>query len=363
MRATIALLPGDGIGPEVVAAAEQVLRAAGERFGHTFTMTSHPVGGAALRAGGPPLPDETRAACLAADAVLLGAVGDPAFDRGSSAGRPETALLQLRRALGVFANLRPARVWPGLENGGAFKPERVAGADLLIVRELTGGLYYGEPRGVADDGLSAFNTMRYTRAEIERIAEVAFESAAGRRGRVTSVDKANVLETSRLWREVVTEVGARHPEVTLEHQYVDACALLLVTDPKRFDVVLAGNLFGDILSDEAGAVVGSLGLLPSASVGGRGGLFEPVHGSAPALAGRDAANPVGAVASAAMLLRHALGAHAEADAVEAAIGSALAAGHRTADLVTDGRTTPSSGSALAREIVARVSAGAPPPSR
>ena len=201
--------------------------------------------------------------------------------------------------------------------------------------------------------------MRYTRAEIERIAEIAFESAAGRRSRVTSVDKANVLETSRLWREVVTEVGARYPGVTLDHQYVDACALLLATHPKQFDVVLSGNLFGDILSDEAGAVAGSLGLLPSASVGGRGGLFEPVHGSAPALAGRDAANPVGAIASAAMLLRHALGAHAEADAVEAAIGAALAAGHRTADLVTDGRTAPSSGSALAREITARVKAGAP----
>ena len=274
MQATIALLPGDGIGPEVTAAAEQVLRAVAGRFGHAFTMTAHPVGGAALRAGGPPLPDETREACLAADAVLLGAVGDPAFDRGSSAGRPETALLQLRRALGVFANLRPARVWPGLEDGGAFKPERVAGADLLIVRELTGGIYYGEPRGVADDGQSAFNTMRYSRPEIERIAAVAFESAAGRRSHVTSVDKANVLETSRLWREVVTEVGARHPDVTLEHQYVDACALLLATSPKQFDVVLSGNLFGDILSDEAGAVVGSLGLLPSASIGGRGGAVR-----------------------------------------------------------------------------------------
>ena len=360
MHATIALLPGDGIGPEVVAAAEQVVRAVGARFGHTFVMTRHLVGGAALRAGRPPLPDETRDACLAADAVLLGAVGDPAFDRGPGAGRPETALLQLRRALGVFANLRPARVWPGLEDGGAFKPDRVAGADLLIVRELTGGIYYGEPRGVADDGQSAFNTMRYTRAEIERIAEIAFESAAGRRAHVTSVDKANVLETSRLWREVVTEVGARYPGVTLDHQYVDACALLLATHPKQFDVVLSGNLFGDILSDEAGAVAGSLGLLPSASVGGRGGLFEPVHGSAPALAGRDAANPVGAIASAAMLLRHALGAHAEADAVEEAIGAALAAGHRTADLVIDGRTAPSSGSALAREIAVRVRDGARP---
>ena len=354
MQATIALLPGDGIGPEVTGAAEQVLRAVADRFGHTFTMTPHLIGGAALRAGHPPLPNDTRDACLAADAVLLGAVGDPAFDTGSSEGRPETALLQLRQALGVFANLRPARVWPGLEDGGAFKPERVAGADVLIVRELTGGIYYGEPRGIAEDRQSACNTMRYTRPEVERIAEVAFDSATGRRGLVTSVDKANVLETSRLWREVVTEVGDRHRDVTLEHQYVDSCALLLATNPRQFDVVLSGNLFGDILSDEAGAVVGSLGLLPSASIGGRGGLFEPVHGSAPGIAGRDIANPIGAIASAAMLLRHALGAPVEADAVEQAIGSALAAGHRTADLVTDRPVTPLRASAMAREIVDRV---------
>ncbi len=354
MQATIALLPGDGIGPEVTGAAERVLRAVADRFGHTFTLTSHLIGGAALHAGQPPLPDDTREACQAADAVLLGAVGDPAFDTGTSERRPETALLELRQVLGVFANLRPARVWPGLEDGGAFKSEFVTGADMLIVRELTGGIYYGEPRGVAADRQSAFNTMRYSRPEIERIAEVAFRSATERRGFVTSVDKANVLETSRLWREVVSEVSARYPDVKLEHQYVDSCALLLATNPKHFDVVLSGNLFGDILSDEAGSVVGSLGLLPSASIGGRGGLFEPVHGSAPPIAGRDIANPIGAIASAAMLLRHALGAGPEADAVERAIGGALTAGCRTADLVADGGATPLSGSAMAQAIVERV---------
>ena len=336
MHASIALLPGDGIGPEVIDAAANVLEAVAARHGHTFALTRSPFGAAALRAGDPPLPPATLDACLAADAVLLGAVGDPAFSDGPRERRPETGLLELRKALGVYANLRPARVWPGLEGGGSLRPDSLRGVDMLIVRELIGGIYFGQPRGRTDDRREAFDTMRYAAYEIERIAAVAFESARGRRKLVTSVDKANVLESSRLWREVVTDVAANYPDVRLEHQLVDSCAMRLVSDPGSFDVMLAGNLFGDILSDEAGAVVGSLGLLPSASVGGKGGLFEPVHGSAPDIAGRNVANPVGAIASAALLLRHALGANGEADAIEAAIGAALDDGCRTADLAAPG---------------------------
>ena len=354
MKASIALLPGDGIGPEVVDAAAGVLRAVAQRFGHSFQLHTWPIGGVALRAGQPPLPTDTLQACLSADAVLLGAVGDPRFDAEAGKGRPEAGLLQLRRELGAYANLRPARVWPGLEAACPLKPDVVAGTDLFIVRELTGGLYYGEPRGFEAEGQSAFNTMRYSRAEVERIAEVAFQTARTRKRRVTSVDKANVLETSRLWRQVVTDVGSRYPDVQLDHQYVDACAMTLATDPRRFDVILAGNLFGDILSDEAGAIVGSLGLLPSASLGGGAGLFEPVHGSAPDIAGRDVANPVGAIASAALLLRYALDAEAEATAVERAIGDALTAGCRTADLAPVQDVPPLSCSAMAQAITERI---------
>ncbi len=352
MQATIALLPGDGIGPEVVTGATRVLEAVAQRFGHVFVLTRHAIGGVALRAGDSPLPGATRDACLAADAVLLGAVGDPEFDQAPGDRRPEAALLQLRQELGVFANLRPAKVWPGLEDGSSLKSELIRDLDLLIVRELTGGLYYAEPRGRSDDGQSAFNTMRYSRSEIERIARVAFDSARRRNGRVTSVDKANVLEVSRFWREVVTEVASDYPDVTLEHQLVDSCALLLVSHPRKFDVLLAGNLFGDILSDEAGAVVGSLGLLPSASLGNRGGLFEPVHGSAPDIAGQGIANPVATIASAALLLRHGLELEEEATAVEEAIGQTLASGMRTADLGT--LETPASCSAMTQAIVDRL---------
>ena len=332
MKATILLLPGDGIGPEVVSAAAGVLRAIATRFSHQFDLEEAHIGGAALRRGLPPLPDDTLAAARESSAILLGAVGDPEFDKGDSSRRPETALLQIRRELKLYANLRPARVWPGLEGSGPLKPAVVSGTDMLVVRELTGGLYYGEPRGIAPDGSSAHNTMRYSRDEIDRIARRAFDAARLRRKRVTSVDKMNVLETSRLWRQVVSGVASNYPDVTLDHMLVDSCAMRIALAPASFDVILTENMFGDILSDEAGAVVGSLGLLPSASLGDGTGLFEPVHGSAPDIAGKNIANPIGAIGSAAMLLRHALGLEAEARAIEAAIGAALNDGYRTADL-------------------------------
>jgi 3-isopropylmalate dehydrogenase len=345
----IAVLPGDGIGPEVTRAALDVLRAACAPGGIAVTATEHPLGGAAIRATGSPLPDATLAACLAADAVLLGAVGDPAFDGEPRARKPETGLLRLRKALGVFANVRPAKAAPGLAAAGPLKPEIAAGLDLVVFRELTGGLYFGEPRSLDLEAGRATNTLPYSREEIERIAELAFRAAEGRRGLVTSVDKANVLETSVLWRRVVTEVAARHPGVKLEHQYVDSCAMALVLAPAHFDVLLTENLFGDILSDLAGALVGSLGLLPSASLGNGPGLFEPVHGSAPTLAGKDVANPIGAILSAAMLLRDGCGLPRLAGAIEAAVENVLAAGLRTADLAAKGEPI-SSCSAFAKAV-------------
>jgi 3-isopropylmalate dehydrogenase len=357
MTLRIALLPGDGIGPEVIDAAARVLQTIAKQFGRTFEMRAWPIGGAALGAGHPPLPSDTLNACLGADAVLLGAVGDPRYDAEPRDRKPETALLQLRKALNVYANVRPARVWPGLEDSGPLKLDRISGTDLVIVRELTGGLYFGEPRGFDADGRAAFNTLRYSEDEVVRVSEVAFRLAQGRRKLVTSVDKANVLETSQLWRRVVSRLGERYPDVRLEHMYVDSCAMALALNPRRFDVVLTENLLGDILSDEAGAVVGSLGLLPSASLGEGPGLFEPVHGSAPDLAGRDVANPIGAIASAAMLLR-ALKLETAAATVERAIGSAITDGCRTADLLIGVQGTPMTCSAMAREIQNRVQGGA-----
>ena len=353
-KARILILPGDGIGPEVIAAAGSVLTAVASRFGHEFTLDEALIGGAALRRGREVLPQATLQSARAADAVLLGAVGDPAFDREPAHRRPEAALLGIRRDLQLFANLRPATVWPGLEAAGPLKPEILAGTDMLVVRELTGGLYYGEPRGTAVDGSEAHNTMRYSRHEIERIARVAFDAARRRRKHVTSVDKANVLEVSRLWRSVVTDVARDYPDVTLDHQYVDACAMKIALAPSSFDVILTENMFGDILSDEAGAIVGSLGLLPSASLGDGPGLFEPVHGSAPDIAGRDVANPIGAILSAAMMLRYALKLEEEAASVERAVTTVLTNGIRTRDLAA--ATTAYSCSAMANQIATAVAA-------
>jgi 3-isopropylmalate dehydrogenase len=338
-RARLAVLPGDGIGPEVTAAAVAVLKAVAARFGHEFAFAERLIGAAAMRETGAPLPPETLATCRDADAVLMGAVGDPAFATAPFDRRPETGLLHLRKALGVYANIRPARVYKGLEGAGPLRPEVARDFDLVVVRELLGGLYYGTPRALDLANGTALNTLPYTRAEVERVVEVAFRLAAGRRKKVTSVDKSNVLETSQLWRAVATEAGARHPGIALEHQLVDSCAMNLVLDPSAFDVVVTENLFGDILSDEVGALAGSLGLLPSASLGDGPGLFEPVHGSAPALAGRDVANPIGAIATAAMLLGDGLGLAEEAAAVHRAIETALENGARTLDLAPRGART------------------------
>lgn len=330
MDARITVLPGDGVGPEVTAEAVACLEAVAERFGHRFEFQKALVGGAAVDAIGDPLPAATLDLCRACDAVLLGAVGGPAWDRHPRNQRPESGLLRLRQALGLYANLRPVAVHPALEDASPLKPEVVRDTDLMFVRELSGGLYFGEPRSYTDD--AAVNTLPYTRTEIERVAKVAFELALGRRKSLVSVDKANVLETSRLWRKVVDDLAPGYPEVKVQHAYVDSFAMALITRPRDFDVVLTENLFGDILSDEAAVLAGSLGLLPSASLGGSVGLFEPIHGSAPDIAGQDRANPIGTILSAAMLLRHGLHLEAEALAIESAVDRVLKVGHGTGDL-------------------------------
>ena len=345
----LAILPGDGIGPEVVAAGLHVLAAASERFKLRFHLSEYPIGGAAVAACGGPFPAGTRDAVRQADAVLLGAVGDPSLDGAPRHLKPETGLLALRALLGVYANLRPVAIHPALVDSSPVRPERLAGTDMIILRELTGGLYYGEPR--SNDGTDAVNTLRYTRTEIGRIARLGFQLARSRRRKLLSVDKANVLETSQLWRQVVTGLAPEYPEVRVEHIYVDYAAMRLVSDPASIDVLLTENMFGDILSDEAAVLAGSLGLLPSASLGDGPGLFEPIHGSAPPLAGKNVANPIGTIASLAMLLRHGLK-HAEpAAAIDRAVHRVLAEGARTRDIARPGEAVLGT-----REMAERIAA-------
>ena len=336
MKARIVTLPGDGVGPEVTAAAVAVLKTVAARHEHVFAFEEQLIGGIAIDATGEPLPAASLAACRSADAVLLGAVGGPKWSDPNAPVRPEQGLLALRAALGVYANLRPLQVHPALANLSPLKNDKLKHVDVLFVRELTGGAYFGAKTRSAD---AATDECRYTVAEIERVVRRAFELARGRRRHVTSVDKANVLETSRLWRSTVQRIAADYPDVAVEHQLVDSMAMLLLTRPNRYDVVVTENLFGDILTDEAAALAGSLGLLPSASLGdGRRGLYEPIHGSAPDIAGQGVANPVGAILSAALLLRHSLGLEAEAVAVESAVEQVLRHGPHSRDIGGDAGT-------------------------
>jgi 3-isopropylmalate dehydrogenase len=359
MLLNLTILPGDGIGLEVTEQAVHVLQAVADGFGHQVQLQNKLIGGAALAATNDPLPADTVQACLASAAVLLGAVGSPAFDHNPGHLRPEAGLLRIRRELGAYANLRPAVFFPALEDCSPLRAEVVRGTDIMIVRELLGGAYFGQPRSIegAPGSRVAVNTMRYGESEIERIARVAFELAMKRRRRVLSVDKANVLECSRLWREVVTRVAKDYPEVKLNHQYVDSAAMLLVQRPTDFDVLLTENMFGDILSDQAGGVVGSLGLLASASVGGPVGLYEPVHGSAPDIAGKGIANPLGAILSVAMMLRHSFQLEAEAVSIESAVSAVLAQGARTADLAGKSHAAIST-TEMGRRVVEVVKASA-----
>ncbi|EHA63882.1 3-isopropylmalate dehydrogenase [Synechococcus sp. WH 8016] len=337
----VVLLPGDGIGPEITAVARQLLEAVSRKHGFTIEFSEAPIGGSAIDATGEPLPASTLEACKAADAVLLAAIGSPRFDALPRAQRPESGLLALRSGMELFANLRPVKIVPALIGASSLRPEVVEGVDLMVVRELTGGIYFGQPKGrvQADGEERAFNTMTYSDSEIDRISRVAFKLACERRGQLCSVDKANVLDVSQLWRDRVEGMKGDYPAVDVSHLYVDNAAMQLVRDPRQFDVVLTGNLFGDILSDISAMLTGSIGMLPSASLGSEGpGLYEPVHGSAPDLAGQDKANPMAMVLSAAMMLRTGLKQNAAADDLEQAVDRVLAAGFRTGDLMSEGCT-------------------------
>ncbi|MEO8096516.1 MAG: 3-isopropylmalate dehydrogenase [Acidobacteriota bacterium] len=350
MNLKILILPGDGIGTEVTRAATQVLTAVAKKFGHTLELSEGLLGGIAIHKTGTPFPKETEELCQKADATLMGAVGLPEFDNAPPSQRPEAGLLGMRRVLDVFANLRPVRTYPELVDSSPLKNHIVEGTDMLIVRELTGGLYYGEPRGVTKD--RGFNTMSYTRKEVERVTHSAFKLARNRRKKLTNVDKSNVLEVSQFWRSVVVEVAAHYPDVKLEHMLVDNAAMQMVLRPTQFDVMLTENTFGDILSDVGGILAGSIGMLPSASLGDTKGLYEPVHGSAPDIAGQNKANPLGAIGSVAAMLEYTFGLMKEATAVNEAIGKVLASGKVTADLRPKGTpaTTDQVGEAVSEAL-------------
>ncbi|MGA7160452.1 MAG: 3-isopropylmalate dehydrogenase [Bacteroidota bacterium] len=334
---TITVIPGDGIGREVVSGAVKVLESIAKKYGHQFTFKQSLAGGAALDAVGVPLPEETLASCRASDAVLLGAVGGPKWDNNPPHLKPEQALLGLRKNLGLYANIRPAKIFSALVDASALKREVVEGVDIVVVRELTGGIYFGTPRGIEtiNGEPVATNTLVYSQSEIQRIAKSAFGIALKRKKKVCSVDKANILETSQLWRKTVTEVARQYQDIELSHMYVDNCSMQLVRNPRQFDVIVTENMFGDILSDEAAMLTGSIGMLASASLGGKVALYEPVHGSAPDIAGQDKANPIATVASVAMMLRYSFDLQKEADDVESAIEKVLDNGYRTPDIMTE----------------------------
>ena len=356
MKSHIVTLPGDGIGPDVTNEAVRVLQTIAQKYKHTFTFEAHAIGGNAIDATGSALPPESLDACLKADAVLLGAVGGPKWDDPRAKTRPEDGLLAIRKALGLYANLRPVKPYPELVFASPLRPEKLDGVDFIVVRELTGGLYFGQPkeRREKDGQLSAVDTMEYFDYEIRRIMDLAFKLAQPRKKKVASVDKANVLASSRLWREIATEMHADFPDVKLDHVLVDTAAMRLVTSPASFDVIVTENTFGDILTDEAAVLVGSMGLLPSASLGqGRMGLYEPIHGSAPDIAGKGIANPLGSILSAAMLLRHSLDLPNEAASIERAVAQCITDGCRTADISRAGETVLST-MEMAEQVIARL---------